>query len=56
MLRIHLFTFWPGIAIRLKFADLSIIHVWTYKKLPRIIRYSPNLNAYILGEYDEYLY
>ena len=41
---------WPG-AIRLKFADLSIICVWTYKKLPRIIQYSPNSNTCILGEY-----
>ena len=45
----------PGIAIRLKFADSSIIRVWTYKQLPRSIRYSPDLNTYILDEYDEYL-
>ena len=36
---------WPGIAIRLKFADSSIIGVWTYKKLPRIIRFQPDSNT-----------
>ena len=38
---------WPYIAIRLKFASSSIIRVWTSKKLPRSIRYSPDLNTYI---------
>ena len=41
----------PGFAIRLKFADSSIICVWTYKKLPRIICFYPDLNIYILDEY-----
>ena len=42
---------WPGIAIRLKFAASSIIRVWTYKKLPWDIRYSPDSNTYIEGFY-----
>ena len=45
----------PGIAIRLKFAALSIICVWTFKKLPQTIPYSPDSNTHILGEYDKYL-
>ena len=37
----------PGIAICLILAVSSIIYVWTYKKLPRIIRYSPDLNTFL---------
>ena len=37
----------PGIAICLKFAASSIIRVWTYKKLPWISWYSPDLNTYV---------
>ena len=35
----------PGIAVHLNFASSSIICVWTYKKLPRNIRYSPDSNT-----------
>ena len=45
----------PGITFRLKFADSSIFRVWTYKNLPRSIWYSPDLNTYILDEFDEFL-
>ena len=31
------------------------LFVWTYKTLPPSIRYSPDLNTYILDENDEYL-
>ena len=45
----------PGIAIRKKFAALWIISVWTYNKFPQSIRFDPESNTYILGEYDEYM-
>ena len=44
---------WPGITIHLNFAAWSISRVWTNKKLPQTIWYSPDSNTYILGEYDE---
>ena len=43
---------WPVIAIRLKFAASWIIRVWTYNEFPRSIRFDPESNTYILGEYD----
>ena len=33
------------------YADSSIICVWTYKKLPQVIQFDPNLNTYILDKY-----
>ena len=44
---------WPCITIHLNFAASSISRVWTNKKLPQTIWYSPDSNTYILGEYDE---
>ena len=41
--------------IHLKFATLSIIPVWTYKKSLWSTQCSPYSNTYILGEYEEYL-
>ena len=45
----------PGIAIRLKFAASWIIRVWTCDEFPRSIRFDPESNTYILGEYDKYM-
>ena len=38
--------------ICLRFAASSIIRVWTYDKFPQSIRFDPESNTYILGEYD----
>ena len=37
--------------VRLKFADLSIIPVWTYDELTQSIRFDVDSNTYIFGEY-----
>ena len=42
--------------ISIKFAALSIFCVWTYDEFPWSIRFNPESNTYILGEYDEYLF
>ena len=44
----------PGIAICQKLADSEIICVWTYEKVPWIIRFNPKSNTYILDDYDDY--
>ena len=42
----------PGIAIGQKLADSEIICLWTYEKVPQIIRLDPKLNCILWLDFD----